>query len=656
MAQLMVAAALAVLTTATAAPTTPATTPPGIENADCMVCHGDKDLVKKTKDGKKISMFVDETKFAGSIHGKILCSACHNDIKELPHEDQPPKPVSCAQCHRIETDIYLKSDHGRALSKGVTEAATCQNCHGKPHELLNYRNPASPVHRHNIPATCAQCHADIAAMEKYQLRQRAVVITYEKTVHGRAHERGVSNSAVCTDCHGSHDLHHGANPSSKLYWRNLPTTCGKCHENVKQTYNRSIHGKAVASGNRDAPSCVDCHGEHTIIGISDPLASVASGHIPETCGRCHASERIATRYRLSPMVVQTYMKSFHGLSLAFGGVTAAHCASCHGVHDILPSDDPLSAIHPVNLPQTCGKCHPGMISRLKVAPIRIHAPPGAAEGKHWLVNFVARFYIAMIIVVVGLMALHNALDWLAKTRAHIRRHQQNPNNETRFSRWGRFQHFSMIVLFAILAYTGFVHKYPEAWWSLPFHVLPDGGYWRGFIHRFAGWVFTILIAVHLIALLLTAKGRVYLRDLWPRWHDVGDAWHLISNRLRLRPDPLPHRRFNYIEKAEYWALVWGSLVMIVTGVMLIYNEAMLQLMPKVVYDIAAVVHLYEAVLATLAIVVWHLYAVIFDPREYPMNPAWLTGRKPLPDTTHPVDPPAPRDPSSREEPAHDAAP
>jgi len=73
--------------------------------------------------------------------------------------------------------------------------------------------------------------------------------------------------------------------------------------------------------------------------------------------------------------------------------------------------------------------------------------------------------------------------------------------------------------------------------------------------------------------------------------------------------------------------VWGSFVMILTGAMLIFTETILRILPKIWIDVAQVIHFYEAVLATLAIVVWHFYWVIFDPDEYPMNPAWLIGKK-----------------------------
>ena len=84
-------------------------------------------------------------------------------------------------------------------------------------------------------------------------------------------------------------------------------------------------------------------------------------------------------------------------------------------------------------------------------------------------------------------------------------------------------------------------------------------------------------------------------------------------------------RFSYIEKSEYWALVWGTAVMAVTGTVMWFDNTFIGLLTKLGYDVARVIHFYEAWLATLAILVWHLYYVVFNPDAYPMNMAWLTG-------------------------------
>ena len=460
---------------------------------------------------------------------------------------------------------------------------------------------------------------------------RAPVVTYDRSVHGVALEkRGVTQAAVCTDCHGSHDLHKSTNPASKLYWQNIPGTCGKCHDNVKNTYQRSVHGKAVARGIRDAPVCVDCHGEHTIQAVKEASSKVSGANIPETCGQCHRSERIAGRYQLSSKVVETYMQSFHGLAQQFGALTVANCASCHGFHDVLPSSDPLSSVYQKNLPQTCGKCHAGIGTRLAKGEIKIHNLPGAEKGKPWLVNFITLFYTVIIVLTIGGMFAFNALDYIAKTRVHIRKVRESAHSEVRLTKWVRYQHLSLMILFITLVYTGFVHKYPDAFFSWPFKLLENGAYIRGMIHRIAGWAFTGLFFVHLVALFCTPRGHAYVKELRFRFYDMKDGVGQLLYNIGLTKTPPPTRRWNYAEKAEYWALVWGSFVMIVTGAMLIFTETVLRMLPKIWLDVAQVIHFYEAVLATLAVIVWHFYWVIFDPNEYPMNPAWLIGKKPAP--------------------------
>jgi cytochrome b subunit of formate dehydrogenase len=614
----------------------PGAAPVEISNTDCLACHGDKDFATTGPDGKPRPLFVHEELFASSIHGRNRCTSCHTDIVQVPHPDRfHAKPVSCAQCHRVETGIYLMSDHGLAVHKGVAEAASCRDCHGAPHALLNSRNPASPVNRANLTKTCAHCHANTVEMRKFHLRQEDPIGSYETSVHGIATlQKNALNAAVCTDCHGSHDLHKSTNPNSKLYWQRVPATCGKCHENVERTYVHSIHGKAAAQGLRDAPVCTDCHGEHGITSVKLAGSRVSPEKIPETCAQCHAAKRIVTQYSLPPDVFSTYIQSFHGLALKGGNPTVANCASCHGVHDILPSSDPMSSVNPKDLPNTCGKCHPGIGTRLGAEFFKVHAPPGQAPDKPWVVNAVSVAYIVIIVLTIGGMAVFVLLDYLRKTREHVRSVKASSHAEERLSPWLRRQHIVLTVLFVTLAYTGFVHKFPDAFFSWPFARLPNGNAIRAVCHRVAGWAFVAFFAAHLAALVGTRSGRGYCRALWFAWADARDAWAEFAHNLGLRASRPPRRRWNYAEKAEYWALVWGSVVMAITGVMLVFTETVIRLMPKVWHDIAQVIHYYEAVLATLAILVWHAYWVVFDPSEYPMNPSWIIGTR----RGHPAEP------------------
>ena len=125
--------------------------------------------------------------------------------------------------------------------------------------------------------------------------------------------------------------------------------------------------------------------------------------------------------------------------------------------------------------------------------------------------------------------------------------------------------------------------------------------------------------------MFTTNGKQLLRDFLPAWHD----WEDIKINLRyltFRSEEKPQfRRFGYAEKAEYWALVWGTVVMSATGLLLMFNSFFLARAPKIWFDISTLIHYYEAWLATLAIIVWHFYFVIFNPEVFPLNTAFLDG-------------------------------
>ncbi len=120
--------------------------------------------------------------------------------------------------------------------------------------------------------------------------------------------------------------------------------------------------------------------------------------------------------------------------------------------------------------------------------------------------------------------------------------------------------------------------------------------------------------------------RRHWREFWPRANDVREALSNLGYNLGWRPEKPGKAAYSYVQKAEYWAVVWGAVIMGVTGIMLWADSTVLKWFPKSVLDFAAAVHFYEAILAVLAIVVWHFYWVIFDPDVYPMDTSWLTGR------------------------------
>jgi cytochrome b subunit of formate dehydrogenase len=352
---------------------------------------------------------------------------------------------------------------------------------------------------------------------------------------------------------------------------------------------------------------------------------VFAANIPrETCGPCHESIRLSEKYGLPSGQAAAFADSFHGLALRSGQLTAANCASCHGVHDILPASDPRSHVSPANLARTCGGCHPGAGVNFSLGPV--HVVRDTPSGR--IVEWIRLVYLWVIALVIGGMVAHNALDLWRKARTPRVPHAAPPAGELRMTRVLRWQHGLVMVSFPMLAYTGFALTYPESWWARPLLAWESRLGLRGVLHRAAAVVLLAGVGWHLAHLLASARLRHCLRGLLWAWRDPRDVVHMLAWAIGRRQSPPRPGKFSYVEKAEYWAFMWGTVLMAVTGLLLWFENAALRYLPKWVTDVATALHFYEAVLATLAIVVWHLYWVIFDPAVYPMDTAWWTGRSP----------------------------
>ena len=262
--------------------------------------------------------------------------------------------------------------------------------------------------------------------------------------------------------------------------------------------------------------------------------------------------------------VKTFFESYHGLAAQNGSTRAANCASCHGVHKILPSSDPASTINTAHLVETCGKCHPGASENFAQGKIHVHVDAASADGGSNLgevVNWwVRRIYLVMIFSVVGLMAVHNALIFGRKAAAA--RAREPKRNLQRMDASQRAQHFILLVSFIILAWSGFALKFPDSWVA---HSLGSDERLRRWIHRIAGVILLLAGLYHLGYAAGAKEGRRLIKDLAPRPKDLRD---LMANALfltglsKVKPK---FGRFGYAEKMEYWAVVWGTMIMGVTG-------------------------------------------------------------------------------------------
>jgi cytochrome b subunit of formate dehydrogenase len=610
-------------------------------NSDCLDCHGSSDILSWSAGEKEsnvhpggperphrsispfpgTSLFVDPAAYEGSVHRDLSCTDCHQDAQNVPHTARL-KPVDCSGCHTKETAVYAKSRHvvGRKQVVGI-DAPRCTDCHGA-HAISKTTLSTSPVYFRNIAATCTRCHGSKEVIEQGGIAIPGAARMYEKSIHNRAIvEKGLNKSASCVDCHGAHDLKDRLDPSSPIYRTNIPETCGKCHYGVLTIFRESVHGVAFYRGVPDAPGCTDCHGEHEIRQAEDPRSPVSFMAISEkTCPSCHAAEKLASRYGVEISRVKGYRDSFHGLSQRLGDRRVANCSSCHGVHEIFPSSDPRSTVNPKNLPVTCGKCHPGATANFAKGSIHTGAGGIGGQVKFW----VEKIYIWLIVLVVGGMVLHNGADYFRKLLEiyRKRREWEHPGYE-RLNASERRQHFLILTTFFTLVLTGFALKFK---WSIPF--LPDATNvaLRGTVHRVAAVIMVATCIYHMLYVIFTPRGRDHFVRMMPQWQDAKDVVGMFQYFAGMSAHKPRFGRFSYIEKVEYLALIWGSIVMIVTGFLLWFPDATLKHHPMWELDVATIIHYYEAILATLAIIVWHLYYVIINPDFAPLSFTWLDGK------------------------------
>jgi formate dehydrogenase gamma subunit len=422
-------------------------------------------------------------------------------------------------------------------------------------------------------------------------------------------------------------------PQSPLNFANLAKTCGQCHEQEARDVMESVHGKAVAAGRREAATCTDCHSEHKIEALRGSSSLKIS---QEICSKCHASERLNTKYNLPADRVKTFFASYHGLAAQNGSTRAANCGSCHGFHLVLSSSDPRSSISKENLAGTCGKCHEGASANFAQSKVHVDldAVGGDAQLSERINWWVRQVYLVMIFSVIGLMAVHNALIFGRKAAALNHRTERTL---VRMDASQRTQHWVLAVSFIVLAWTGFALKFPDSWVG---HSLGSAETFRRWSHRVAGVVLLLAGAYHLGYVMASREGRRLVRDMMPGLKDAREAAANARRLAGLGGDKPKFGRFGYAEKMEYWAVVWGTIIMGVTGLMIWFKMGVTHFLPRWVVDVATTVHYYEAILACLAILVWHFYHVIFDPDVYPLNRAVLDGRvsREWLEEEHPLDP------------------
>jgi hypothetical protein len=244
---------------------------------------------------------------------------------------------------------YQRSVHGQMFAKADPNAPTCTVCHGT-HHILGKRDTESATFPTNVPKLCASCHREgQKAAVLYKGQQHEIIGHYTESIHGKGLlKSGLTVTATCTSCHTAHRELPASDPESSVNPRNVPATCGACHNGIQEQFVDSVHSTSVTHTSKQLPVCSDCHTAHTIQRADRDQFRL---EIMNKCGRCHEA------------IAKTYFETYHGKVSRLGYTNTAKCFDCHGSHDIHSVSDPRSRLSRANVLATCQRCHTGATRR-----------------------------------------------------------------------------------------------------------------------------------------------------------------------------------------------------------------------------------------------------------------------------------------------------
>ena len=576
-------------------------------------------------------LYVKPEMIAGSPHAKVSCVECHEDSAQLPHAAKLQKSTCATSCHQAAATAYQGSAHHAALLRKDPIAPTCASCHGG-HDILWVADRKAPQHKLNSLNLCGDCHKHHAATETNS-DPSGRVSDYLDSAHARAVTKaGLPMAATCADCHGAHGVRASRDAASSVNRSNIPQTCGKCHVGVAEVYATSVHATKHAESDGKTAVCTDCHTAHQITVASSPAFMQ---DVINECGRCHDSpngdaERIGTYY-------ETYHRSYHGQVTRLGGSRAARCSDCHGSHDIRPLNDPASRVSSQNLVRTCSKCHPGATASF----VQFDPHANHRDAKHYpLLHGVWLYFMVMMSAVFTFFGVHTVL-WFVRSMVERGRRGPAPKHEhtataiRRFSTLDRVNHAFVAITFFGLTATGIPLVFAQQGWAAKLAALVGGIEAAGLWHRLFAAMLIANFLLHFVGLALAFVRRTGSWSGWlfgpnsllPRWKDVTDCLGMFRWFFCLGPRP-KFDRWTYWEKFDYWAEVGGSMIIGGSGLLLWFPEAAARIVPGWVFNVAMIVHGYEALLAIGFIFTIHFFNAHLRPDTFPMDPVIFTGSVP----------------------------
>ncbi len=592
-----------------------------ISDNACMKCHKDEEIHKMVGD-ESVSLYVDPLELPISVHKNIPCAKCHTEVNDhLKRPCSTNAPVDCSSCHAEVFDNYLASGHGQAHYNNVENAPYCTDCHGN-HETKSRLDDTSPVYRTAIPGLCGDCHReDGKAPASTELKEVDAFADYSLSVHGQGlTSKGLTVSAVCTDCHTTHLMLKETDERSSIHPANIQKTCGTCHKGIYDTYLTSDHAYNPDLLDKDFPTCVRCHSAHVISEVSQDKFM---NEVTTQCGACHEE------------TAETYMETYHGKAYQLGYYESARCSDCHGSHGILKSDNPESMTSQENLIQTCAACHVGANKRF--SEYLSHA----THKDDPRMNFAYIFMTTLLLGVFSFFGIHLLL-WLPRSlHERLKKRKTQPKEAgnkyiKRFSKNQRITHIFVIISFILLALTGMMLKFAHMDWAKFLARIMGGVQTAGVLHRIGAVITFGYFAFH-ITNLVKQKRRKRLsmtkfifgkNSLWFNKQDILDFVATIKWFVGKGPRP-NYGRWTYWEKFDYLAVFWGVAIIGFSGLVLWFPIFFTKFLPGWVINVSQIIHSDEALLAVGFIFTVHFFNTHFRPEAFPMDTVIFTGYMPL---------------------------
>jgi cytochrome b subunit of formate dehydrogenase len=582
-----------------------------LDNATCQTCHDGKkgklEMLGSNGEKRPVQPVVPD-KYTKSVHAKMDCVACHLEITDnvTPHQKAAGvKKAECAQCHldlweetkklgktaekpRLgivaeNVAAYKKSFHAKPDKDDPTkQMAICSDCHNVHTFDVPLRGTPERKEWHlTVPNVCGdKCHTD--HLEEWS-----------ESIHGKeAIDKKNLKTAVCSDCHTTHDIVGSSTDKAKL---SITASCGDCHQDAFKSYKSSYHGQVNTLGYAYTAKCFDCHGSHGIQPSKDPKSRMNEKNRLKTCQKCHSGKK--------------------DLPLATAGFLSF---SPHGTSDNFAKYPEIWITTKF------------MVSLL----IGVFIFFWAHSILWWYREYMDRkqgvhhWRIRTGDIPAEQLPFAERRDDLAKK--HVRR----------FGPMWRLAHLAFALSVMTLVLTGMAAFYPETDWAKAVMATLGGPRTAGLIHRIAAFTMLGIFFIHLIAVSINILRkwkdfRIFGPDSFvPNWKDMYDMIGMFKWFVGKGPRPAIER-WSYWEKFDYWAVFWGMAIIGGSGMMLAFPHIVANYLPGWVFNVAMVVHGEEAFLAAVFLFTVHFFNNHFRPDKLPPpDVVMFTGTQSLDEFKH----------------------